>query len=243
MNTSVRETVQEQLDILIRLQETESQAQALRITLKEVEKREEELARALLPVKGRLEEQEDRLQQLKKQYAGFEEDLRYNEDRLEKSNTMLRAITNNRDYQVLLREMDDNRKVNGRIQEAMLELLDQMTALETEIAALQEKFQEESERIAIEKEVLLASCTRERELLDSLEKENSILKTDTSKKLVSLFEKAVVTGNGIGVAPVRGTTCKGCFMMLPPQFCIELQRNGAIQRCPRCNRIVYWDGE
>lgn len=243
MNTSVKESVQEQLDILVRLQETESQTQALRTTLGEVEKQEEELERALFPMKAHMEECQSRVQQLKKQYAGFEEDLHYNEDRLKKSETMLRAITNNRDYQILLREMDDNRKINGRIQEAMLDILEQIKTLETEMASLEEKLAAESERVAAVKEELLASCTRERDLLASLEEEHSALKATTPKKLVTLFEKAVLTGHGIGVAPVRGMTCKGCFMMLPPQFCIELQRAGAIQRCPRCNRIVYWDGE
>lgn len=243
MDTSVKESVQEQLDILVRLQETETRAQVLRVTLAEVEKREKELEGTLLPMKARMDGYQDQLQQLKKQYAGFEEDLRYNEERLQKSESMLRAITNNRDYQILLREMDDNRKINGRIQEAMLELLDQTTALEAEIARLEEELTEESKRVAAGKEELLASSRKERSLLASLEEEHAALKAGTSKKLVAIFERAAFAGHGIGVAPVRGSICKGCFMMLPPQFCIELQRANAIQWCPRCNRVVYWDGE
>ena len=36
-------------------------------------------------------------------------------------------------------------------------------------------------------------------------------------------------------------TCQGCNMNIPPQLYNILQRGDAIELCPNCNRIIYWD--
>ena len=235
-------TVKHELDILIRLQETETRAQELRIAIRDVTARQGELEATLDRERLILEEKEDSLAKLKKQYAGFEDDLRHNEERLKKSEQTLRTVTNNRDYQVLLREMDDNRKVNGRIQEAMVGLIDQITGIESALAELRERVKAETAHVEQQKAELLASCSQERVALEALEAERKDLGAGASARLLKLFDQAVRLGNGVGVSCVSGTICKGCFMSLPPQFCIELQRCNAINRCPRCNRIVYWNG-
>lgn len=235
-------TVKQELEILIRLQEMETRAQELRKTIDNVVACQGELEEVLDRERLILEEKEDALQKLKKNYASFEDDLEQNEDRLKKSEQTLRAVTNNRDYQVLLREMDDNRKVNSKIQETMLELLDQIGHMEAAVLEVQGKVNAEADRVEEQKAVLLASCSRERAALEDLEGERKSLGANASPRLVQFFEQAVQLGNGVGVSPVVGNLCRGCFMSLPPQFCIELQRYNALNRCPRCNRFVYWDG-
>ena len=47
----------------------------------------------------------------------------------------------------------------------------------------------------------------------------------------------------MGVVNVRQETCQGCFVHIPPQMFIEVQKNKEIIRCPNCNRILYFEGE
>jgi len=44
----------------------------------------------------------------------------------------------------------------------------------------------------------------------------------------------------VGVVNVRHETCQGCFVHIPPQMFIEVQKNNEIIRCPNCNRILYF---
>ncbi|TWI68936.1 putative nucleic acid-binding Zn-ribbon protein [Desulfobotulus alkaliphilus] len=238
MNPSVRE----ELDILIRLQETETRASELRVTIQDVEQQQSRLEEVLDRERSVLDEKSEVLASLRKQYRGFEDDLRYNEERLKKSEQTLRTVTNNRDYQVLLREMDDNRKTNGRMQETMVSLIDQISAMEAELTDIQARVDAEARRVEEQKAELMASCSREVAALAKLEEEHRTLGQKASLRLLKRFEKAVSLGGGVGVACVSGSICKGCFMTLPPQFCIELQRCNEIRHCPRCNRIVYWNG-
>lgn len=234
-------TVKSQIEILINLQENQNQGVALRKTLAEVESKEVELDKTLHRERLALKEKTDELDGLRKQYQGFEDDLHYNEQRLEKSEGLVRKVTNNRDYQVLLREIDDNKKMNSRIQETMLALLEELEALEAGVKEMTDRFHTLEEETAAEKESLAASCVREREGLAALDAERDGMVKGAPARLLKLFDHAVENGGGFGIAPVRENICRGCFMSLPPQFCIELQRFNEIQNCPRCRRIVYWD--
>jgi hypothetical protein len=46
---------------------------------------------------------------------------------------------------------------------------------------------------------------------------------------------------GMALAAVKGGTCQGCHMNIPPQLFNILQRGVSIEMCPNCNRIIYWD--
>jgi predicted nucleic acid-binding Zn-ribbon protein len=44
---------------------------------------------------------------------------------------------------------------------------------------------------------------------------------------------------GQAVARISNETCMGCFMNVPPQLCIEVQRGKQMISCPQCSRILY----
>ena len=46
---------------------------------------------------------------------------------------------------------------------------------------------------------------------------------------------------GLAVVSVRGGTCQGCNMNIPPQLYNTLQRGQTIETCPSCHRIIYWE--
>lgn len=44
---------------------------------------------------------------------------------------------------------------------------------------------------------------------------------------------------GIGVVAVKSGTCGGCFVALPPQQIIAVQRGETFEQCPRCQRMLF----
>jgi hypothetical protein len=46
---------------------------------------------------------------------------------------------------------------------------------------------------------------------------------------------------GLAVVAVRGGTCLGCNVSIPPQLYNVLLRREALQSCPNCHRIIYVD--
>jgi predicted nucleic acid-binding Zn-ribbon protein len=45
--------------------------------------------------------------------------------------------------------------------------------------------------------------------------------------------------NGMAVVAVKGGTCQGCRMSIPPQLHNLIQRHEQIHFCPNCQRILY----
>ena len=61
-------------------------------------------------------------------------------------------------------------------------------------------------------------------------------------RLFKLYDTLKEKRRGVGVVNVKSETCQGCFLNIPPQMYIEVQKNNALIQCPNCNRILYWDG-
>ena len=70
-----------------------------------------------------------------------------------------------------------------------------------------------------------------------------LLSKQIESKLVKLYSTLKEKRQGVGVVSVKNETCQGCFLNVPPQMFIEVQKNKALVRCPHCNRILYWDGD
>jgi hypothetical protein len=48
---------------------------------------------------------------------------------------------------------------------------------------------------------------------------------------------------GLAVVEIRGGTCQGCHMNIPPQLFNLIQRNEQVIPCPNCQRILHWRPE
>ena len=60
--------------------------------------------------------------------------------------------------------------------------------------------------------------------------------------LARLYDTLKEKRQGVGVVSAKAETCQGCFVNIPPQMFIEVQKNNTLIRCPNCNRILYWEG-
>jgi hypothetical protein len=77
---------------------------------------------------------------------------------------------------------------------------------------------------------------------EQMERKEALSKQIESK-LLKLYHTLKEKRHGVGVVNVKHETCQGCFVNVPPQMFIEVQKNNALIRCPNCNRILYWDGD
>jgi hypothetical protein len=70
-----------------------------------------------------------------------------------------------------------------------------------------------------------------------------VLTKQLESKLYKLYNTLKEKRQGVGVVSVKHETCQGCFVNVPPQMFIEVQKNNALIRCPNCNRILHWEGD
>jgi predicted nucleic acid-binding Zn-ribbon protein len=57
------------------------------------------------------------------------------------------------------------------------------------------------------------------------------------------YEMIFSRRGGVAVVAVRGGTCQGCHMHVPPQLFNQIQRNEQLILCPNCQRMLFWQPE
>ena len=125
------------IETLVKLQEAETEIVRLKVVLKKVEKKKGKLSARLKQFGNALEENKENLSSAISVCRDIEREIQMIDERIIKSNEKLRMVKTNKEYQLFLREVDDNKKRKDALETELLEFLDekekiQEIVLETE---------------------------------------------------------------------------------------------------------------
>ncbi|WP_245619871.1 zinc ribbon domain-containing protein [Desulfobacter vibrioformis] len=226
---------------LVKLQEAETQIVRLKDVLNEVEKKKIKLASRLKQFAAALKENTEELEMLEKNCLDSEAEIKVVDARIIKSNETLRNVNTNKEYQVLLREVDDNKKRKDALETALLQIMEEREKSQAIVDESTKEYQQLEEQIKAEQNRIEEQTTKDRELLgEYIESQKEIgVRLDT--KLLDRFKRISKMNQGSAVAKVQDQVCLGCFMNIPPQLYIEVQRANELIFCPQCSRILYYE--
>ncbi len=231
--------MKEQIKVLVKLQHLDAESIRIKSTLNDVSKKLKHLDSSLEEIEQTIKDQESVLDGLKKQYRDYESDVKLNLAKINKSQEKLRSVKTNKEYQSLLKEIEDVKSKNSSIEDIMIECLDRIDEAEEIIATKKDEYLQLSDHIKSEKQSIEHDAEIDKKKLDEL---------DTDRKNVSglidsqLFKKYLVIKEqqeGLAVVPVKDAVCHGCNVNLPPQLYNELFRYDSLKFCPNCHRIIY----
>jgi hypothetical protein len=157
-----------------------------------------------------------------------------------KSNEKLRAVKTNKEYQSILKEIDEIRKKNSGLEDLMLEQLEKIESTEDAVKAKEAEISAFLHACRNKKEVVAANQQRERQAVETLNQKKVRISAKTDPKLISVLDDVKKKVRGKAVVPVQQAICMGCHMNIPAQLFNELQRFDEIRFCPHCHRIIYW---
>jgi predicted nucleic acid-binding Zn-ribbon protein len=161
------------------------------------------------------------------------------DDRIIKSNETLRMVKTNKEYQILLREVDDNKKRKDVFETELLEYLDAKEEIEEDVQESEKEYDLLKEQIGAEQKDIEKKSTDDRELLDEYLTQQNKIGRDLDSSLMKQFAKISKMNQGLAVVNVKNEICMGCFMNIPPQLYIEVQHGNSLILCPQCSRILY----
>lgn len=227
-----------QLQHLFQLNQLDLKIHELEDGLAAIPVRQGEIEAALSEKRNALELKTNALAELEKTKRDKEGEVAMAEARLKDFQGKLSQIKTNKEYQAALKELTDTKKSNKAIEDQILELMTSAEALK-----------KEKEELEVSLKDLETSFEKERQDLESKEKslQGMILEVDQEKQkiLSQLDAKVLSTYQRIkkvkrdAVSFVEGGVCQGCFMNIPPQLYIEIQKTTAVHSCPSCSRILY----
>lgn len=232
--------MKEQIKVLVKLQHLDTETARIKSTLNDVSKKLENLDSNLKEIEQAITNQEFVLNELKKQYRDYESDVKMNLAKNKKSQEKLRSVKTNKEYQSLLKEIEDVKSKSSLIEDKMIECLDRIDETEEIIAKKKDDYLDLSDHIKSEKQNIEHEAGIDKKKLDEL---------DIDRKNISdlidsqLFKKYLVIKEqhygGLAVVPVKDAVCHGCNVNLPPQLYNELFRYNSLKFCPNCQRIIY----
>jgi predicted nucleic acid-binding Zn-ribbon protein len=232
--------VKAQLAILVKLQDVETRILKISSVLDRVGERQEALDLRLTEFEKILENQKSELDGLKKSYRVSESEALTRQDQIAKSRAKLMAVKTNREYQSLLKEIDDLKTMNSQIEDAMLETLDRIEAAEKTLGERKREYQALKAEIEREKETIESEAEENRKKLAQLLKEKEAVSGTVEAGFLSRFKTVKAMVGPLAIARVIRSVCQGCHVNIPPQLYNELQRCENLLLCPNCQRIIYY---
>ncbi|NOX34784.1 MAG: nucleotide-binding protein [Deltaproteobacteria bacterium] len=224
---------------LVQLQEAESEIVRLEAVLEKVEKEKGKLSIRLNRFGKALEENKENLLRASTGCRDIEREIQIVDDHIVRSNEKLRMVKTNKEYQLLLREVDDNKKRKDALETELLEYLDEKEKIEGIVRDSEKEYSLLKDQTEAEQKDIDKKSTDDKELLDEyLDRQKEIGK-NLDPLLMKRFAKISKMNNGSAVINVRNEVCMGCFMNIPPQLYIEVQRGNSLISCPQCSRILY----
>lgn len=234
--------IKKQIDTLVNLQDIENRKAVLVEGLDHISKQLEALDQQLEALRQTITEQQTLAQNAKTEYKSLDLDLQQNQTLIKKSQNRLTAVKNSREYQALLKETEDLKSANARIEEQMLACMNQQELSEKRLLELQQEEQTLAEAVERERAKIKIEKQERQVELQNLKQQWQTVASELSKDMMVKFErlKQQRQTKGVAIVPVENAVCRGCNVNLPPQAFNELKRYDSIKFCPNCQRMIYW---
>lgn len=231
----------EQIDTLIQVQHIEIETGKLNTYLKKVPTRISSLEQELEAFIRSVEDDEAAIEAYNKQYRAFEADVQLNLTQIQKSQEKLRSVKINKEYQSSLKEIDNVKAANSKLEDEMLELLEKIETAEKAIKDRKQQYTQIVDESTREKESIERDAEQRAENLVELESKRVAIAAELDAGLLEIFNQVKAKqGNLVAIVAVQDAVCQGCNMNIPPQVYNELQRCDSLKYCPSCFRIIYW---
>lgn len=228
------------LELLLKLQNVD-------YDLGELERSKEYVPDMIENLRREIDETESQMENVKKQLsdARLEEkdvelNLKEKEEKLKKLQERMMAIKTNKEYDALIREIDQIKMDIGNLETRAVEL---MEIIETEGKDL-EIITGKAESIRKTNGRQLSSLQEQIDSvgakIDEKDKERKELASHVGKRAIATYERIRRGKGGAAVVAVRKRACGACYKALPPQRIQEIKLGEQIITCDSCGRMLVW---
>jgi uncharacterized protein len=230
--------LKKKLEALEQMQEIDIQIDALKNVQNSLNVEIDGIEQGLVTAREELEVLQAQVSRLEQEKLEQETSLAAEQENIRRSETNMKEIKTNKEFQAVGREIAAARKLTVELEEQILQKLGQVESLNSELAEKaanlaeleqnsgQRRDEKQAEIDVIQKDIDAGSERRE-----SLTKE---LPASLVKRYVSLREQR----RGQAIAIARDGYCLGCNMHLPPQLYNNLFRADELISCPHCQRML-----
>jgi len=218
---------------LIELQKIDSQLAEIEELLGDLPTRVTDLKNKEDSLTSDFERGKARLKEIALEQHKTEMNLAEFKEKIDKLKDQLFLVTNNKQYDALMLEIDHLKEELDRLEEKD-QLAEQVKSQEQSLESLSKDLS--SKRVKLEQ--ALAASSSEKKDLESRREETT---KDLSASVLARYNRILSARNGLAVVSLEGKSCGGCGAALPPQLVAEVKTLVTIQNCSICTRFLFWE--
>ena len=131
----------------------------------------------------------------------------------------------------------------GNGEEEGLRLVEEVEGQEKEAALLQAAI-EADQRVFEEfsKNVARETAAAEAKLAELTALRKQRMAADIPGEAMALYTKILASREGVATAELDGRICQACYMEIPVNMVVRVQRGTELVQCPSCDRILFLPG-
>lgn len=229
----------ENLELMIALQAAETDAACIESVLEALPAQMEAFVNEFDEATALVESKKMLADELKKKYRSLEAAFETNQERIKKRKAQLNSVKTNKDYQAMLKEIDDIQKACSQMEDEMLLCLDDMEAAESGLTVAKDRYLEKKDIIERKKKEIETIAAVELGKLEQLQEKIRKTADKLDPKLKKQYYNIKSKSGEVAIVSVNGGICKGCHLNIPPQLYNELHRENELRFCPHCYRMIY----
>ncbi len=233
----------EKLNVLLMIQSIDTKFDNISREKEETPKEIEKLKEGLDLLDSTVEQNLSTVEELKKERRKVERELEEIDLKLKKSKLRLNEVKSNREYQAVLKEIEDLKDLTFQKEETVIKWMEEIEIQEKKCADNTVRREESQEEYKSNEK---AFSQRIRELdkeVQSLNEKRVQLSPSLDEDLLRQYNGLRSHLKGRVVVPVIDGVCQECHLGIPPQQYNELIKGDSLQSCPHCSRIIYWEDD
>jgi uncharacterized protein len=232
--------LEEQMKLLVELQGLDTQIIKLTAEIDAIPEKIKASDDAFMATTANLKRLEDLSKGLQVKKKEREGALDAGEGTIKKYQGQLGQVKTNKEYTALLDEINRVKADDSLVEEAIINLMDEIDAASKKIIQEKEYLKTEEVKLAAEKKTLGEEATRLKAEAERYQKQRAELTAKIEKKILDKYTRILQNrDDGLAVVSIAHDTCQGCFRVMPPQVINEVRMRNAIIICENCARILY----
>lgn len=175
-----------------------------------------------------------------KQRRARESDVEMMRTKLSRYRDQLMAVKTNKEYTVMLHEIQIVEDQIRSAEDSILDLMDQMESMEVSLARDDRELKVKQAEVELQIRVAEQSAPVLESEVAVLSREKTDLESQILPDLLARYKKLADARKGIALAEAKNELCSACHVRIRPQVITDLLRAEGIRVCDSCSRILFF---
>ena len=190
-------------------------------------------------IKANLEKSQTRLKELEVKLHRAEVRITEINDKINKYKDQLFLVTNNKQYDALMHEIDHLKEERVSNESESLSFMEEKETLINSINEMATELEILTQDLSLRKEKLESAISESADEKLNLEQNRAEQVSQIDAKFISEYDRVLAARDGLAVVNLSGGACGGCGAYIPAQIVTEIRGNIVMHRCDVCGRFLY----